>query len=650
MDGFGLRPRSLAIVLAALLSACSARVPVEELPDAEETLSRIGRRLSQSLSIEELAPIAQHGDRLLGRLTSQERNALGHGAFRFRVDRPVIVDVALPGPAVPFWLGDQGFDRIDTPLRVDGADWTLYRKAFPTGWVGLGVNGLDRSPRAHYAVFVRSDPPDRPPTALRGIDQGRWRCVTAREGTSAAFGRSLPIDTLPKPLEGALLLQPSHDRRHATLLARGRVWKTHVVSGRTPDQVSVAFGADASRSLAWTWRTEPGVSTSVLRLANAGTDGKGPDPSRPIRNLRGESQRVSSPDLLNDPVIRRHRAVASDLSPDTAYVYSLGDGTENGSTPWMTVRTGPSRSRSRSRSFRFLYLGDPQCGLEAWGNLLSAANRRHPDAAFVLIAGDLVDRGNERTNWDHFFLRASGVFETLPMMPCVGNHEYLDQGPRLYRAFFDLPRNGPEGIDSNLVYAFEYAGAFVAVLDSTLASVDAGIARKQADWLDDALGRTEAEWKFVMFHHPVYASHPKRESPALREAWVPVFDKHHVDLVLQGHDHAYQRSYPLRAGRRVATPDQGTTYVVSVSGTKYYDQRPRGETAVGFTNRSTYQTIDIDEPANRLTYRAWDRDGRELDRLMIEKPGVTVRFAEKTIPVAADDADRGMGGAGKLIP
>jgi hypothetical protein len=420
-----------------------------------------------------------------------------------------------------------------------------------------------------------------------------------------------------------LLLQPAHDRRHATLLARGRVWKTHVASRSTPDQVVVAFGLDASRSLAWTWRTDPSVRITRLRLAPARAGLDSPDPSQPPRIIPGDSDLVDSPDLLNDPTIRRHRAGAADLSPDTAYVYSLGDGTPDGWTPWKRVRTGPARPRS----FRFLYLGDPQCGLEAWGKLLSEADRRNPDAAFVLIAGDLVDRGNERTNWDHFFLRAAGVFETLPMMPCVGNHEYLDRGPRLYRAFFDLPRNGPEGIDSNLVYSFEYANAFVAVLDSTLAVVDAGLARKQAEWLDSALARTRATWKFVMFHHPVYASHPKRESPALREAWVPVFDKHGVDLVLQGHDHAYLRTYPLRAGRRVATADRGTTYVVSVSGTKYYDQRPRPETAVGVTNLSTYQTIDIGVPEDRLTYRAWDGDGREVDALSIEKPGGPARLA-----------------------
>ena len=195
-------------------------------------------------------------------------------------------------------------------------------------------------------------------------------------------------------------------------------------------------------------------------------------------------------------------------------------------------------------------MGDAQTGLENWGKRLFTAYRRHPGLEFIMLAGDLVDRGNERTNWDHFFLRAEEIFERMPVMPCVGNHEYLDMGPRLYRSFFALPRNGPAGIAPGLVYSFEVGSAFIAVLDSTLAVSDLREARRQADWLDDALAHTRAPWKLVMFHHPVYPSHPWRDTPVLRDHWVPVFDKHRVDLVLQGHDHAYLRTYPMREHRR----------------------------------------------------------------------------------------------------
>jgi 3',5'-cyclic AMP phosphodiesterase CpdA len=328
------------------------------------------------------------------------------------------------------------------------------------------------------------------------------------------------------------------------------------------------------------------------------------------------------PELLNDPVVLRHSARASDLEPDTAYAYSVGNGTAAGMSPWAVVKTGPRRPGD----VHLLYMGDPQCGLEGWGRLLADARRRQPEAGALLIAGDLVDRGNERSNWDHFFLRAAGVFERLPVMPAVGNHEYLDRGPRLYRAFFNLPANGPEGVDPGLVYAFEYGDAFIAVLDSTPAVSSPRAAARQAAWLDTQLARTGCRWTIVMFHHPLYASHTKRENLPLRAAWLPVIDRHRVDLVLQGHDHAYLRTYPLRANRRAASVSDGTVYVVAVSGDKYYDQDPRDYTEVGLTHTSTYQTIDI-TGGGRLAYRAWDAAGRVVDAFEIVKPTAASRLA-----------------------
>ena len=335
------------------------------------------------------------------------------------------------------------------------------------------------------------------------------------------------------------------------------------------------------------------------------------------------------PEVLNDPIIRRHRVAVNGLEPGRTYRYALGDGTPRAWGPWRTVRTAPPRGRP----LRFLYLGDAQTGLEAWGRLLEAAMRLQPGMDFVVLAGDLVDRGNERTNWDHLFLRAAPMLDAMSVMPCVGNHEYLDVGPRLYRAFFELPRNGPAGIDPELVYAFEAGDACFAVMDSTLAVWDTEAARRQAEWLDEVLSRTTARWKIAIFHHPVYPAHPWRDMPALREHWVPVFDRHHVDLVLQGHDHSYQRTYPLRAHRRAASPEEGTIYAIAVSGDKYVEQVHRDVVEVGLAHTSTYQTIEIDPGADRLDYRAWTEDGRVVDAFAIEKrhggfPGATAAVPE----------------------
>ena len=613
------------VLLTLALAGCRDSAPVERLPDVRQALDAAGLRLARVKSERELTAIATRESALLACLTAEERDALGRDALRFRSPAPVVVAVAAPAGSAPFWLDDQGFRTSGETIRVDGRPWEIRRRRFPAGWIGLGVNGLDRSRDEHYVAFVRPGP-GTPVTAgdleLRPDPDASWKVETAREGVSAASDERRPITDLPPALDGSILLQPARDRRHMALLAGGRVWKTHSPSSEIPDQTVVSLGDDPTRRLVWSWRTAPTVKASVVRIAPARYQTPEDDPASPpdlsdVREVRGSAEPVRSPGLLNDPVVLRHTVTVDGLEPDTTYYYAVGDGTPRNWGPWRTVKTGPARPKR----LEFLYLGDAQTGFEGWGALVTAAYRRHPGMDAILLAGDLVDRGNERTNWDHFFLRAAPVFDRVPVMPAVGNHEYLDRGPWLYSSTFRLPGDGPEGVDPGLVYSFRYGDAFFAVLDSTSAVMSDAQADRQAEWLDRALASSREGWKFVMVHHPIYPSHPVRDNPRIRERWVPVIDRHHVDMVLQGHDHAYLRTPPMKDHRRVSTSADGTTYVVAVSGDKFVHSQPKRDyIEVGRTDVSTYQTIEIDESARRLTYRSWTIDGEVVDSFVIQKP------------------------------
>ncbi len=591
----------MLLLLPLWLAGCTPSPRVEDLPPGTETLERVRQRMGTELSIRKLQELVADGDRVLAGLTREERDALGRCWIRFRVDRPAVVTILAPARSVPFWLADQGFRQRPERLNLEDEAFLPFQKSCPAGWIGLGVNSLDQKSPAHYAILL-CGPNGEPltPTDLRG----------AVDAPSSAS----PFLDLPADLKTAIVLPTRHDERHAAALATGRVWKTRQPSTTKPDQIVVSYGEQSGESLSFTWRTSRDRDASVLRIA--------PDASKEtLRIIKGDSHEMDSAGLLNDRVIRRHRAVASGLSPDTPYRYSVGDGSPENWSDWHSIKT----AKVDARDMRFLYLGDAQCGLEGWGKLLHRAYQHAPDAEFLLLAGDLVDRGNERSNWDFFFDRAKGVFETVPFLPAVGNHEYLDRGPHIYRNTFDLPRNGPAGIDPNLVYSFESGDAFFAVMDTTLAVHSRPLARLQAQWLDGVLAKTRKTWKFVMFHHPVYASHVSRENPILQQEWVPTFDKHHVDVVLQGHDHAYLRTFPMRANRRVESPREGTVYVVSVSGEKFYEQGPRPYIAQGYVNLATYQILDLNADSNRLSYRAYDAEGREVDRFEIQKEPAEVK-------------------------
>jgi acid phosphatase type 7 len=79
------------------------------------------------------------------------------------------------------------------------------------------------------------------------------------------------------------------------------------------------------------------------------------------------------------------------------------------------------------------------------------------------------------------------------------------------------------------------------------------------------------------------------------------------------------RTHPMKAEKRVASPKEGTVYIVSVSGTKMYDQADREYTEFGMTQVATYQTLDIQISGDRLVYRSYDIDGNLRDELVIQK-------------------------------
>ena len=183
----------------------------------------------------------------------------------------------------------------------------------------------------------------------------------------------------------------------------------------------------------------------------------------------------------------------------------------------------------------------------------------------------------------------------------------------MYLREFDLLKNGPEKVEKERAYWFEYSNALFVVLDTNIS------AESQASWLKEVLNQSSATWKFVVYHHPAYSSAPSRNNPSIRKHWLPLFDEHHVDMALQGHDHAYLRTYPMKEGKRVGSTKEGTVYIVSVSGVKMYEQDPRDYTEFGMTNTATYQVLDIQISGDRLVYRAYDTDGNLKDELVIEK-------------------------------
>ena len=368
------------------------------------------------------------------------------------------------------------------------------------------------------------------------------------------------------------------------------------------DQIMLTWSGDPRTTQTIQWRTSPEVQEGFVRYRPAG-----------LNRQEGWSETAAATILIkdeylaNDDLNARHALLLENLDPDTTYSYKVGCG--NLWSEEAVFSTAPAQEQP----FKFVYLGDAQTGLAGWGQLLHNVYDRHPDAAFYVIAGDLVNQGCDRGDWDAFFAAGEGVFNRRPLVPAIGNHDDCnEEGPRIYLDLFTLPPNGPDSLPRGHSYSFQYANAFFVVLDSNLDP------ETQTAWLDEQLAQATAHWKLAVFHHPVYSPKSSRDNPRLRREWRPLFDRYGVDLVLLGHDHSYMRTFPMFDDQPVESTRQGTVYVVSLSGDKYYEQETGDYAAVAYENLSTYQIIDVED--NRMIYRAYDPEGKIVDELTFEKP------------------------------
>jgi len=108
-----------------------------------------------------------------------------------------------------------------------------------------------------------------------------------------------------------------------------------------------------------------------------------------------------------------------------------------------------------------------------------------------------------------------------------------------------VPRDGHvRRLDGYPCYAFAYGNTFVLALDSNIAGDD-----RQFEWVRKQLeGLDQRRFRHLVavFHHPVFSSGPhggtRVESPTatLRKRYMPLFRKHHVALLLAGHEHLFE--------------------------------------------------------------------------------------------------------------
>ncbi len=198
------------------------------------------------------------------------------------------------------------------------------------------------------------------------------------------------------------------------------------------------------------------------------------------------------------------------------------------------------------------------------------ANKARTD--LILTLGDNVyDRGTEQAYNKGFFAIYDTELVHTPIYTVFGNHDAglnRKQGtfearsyPYPNGAYYDI-FTSPE--KRSAYYSFNYQGIHFIVLDShdsfwedydgsnyERVWVPGSPAKnKMLEWLKQDLEGNHSDWTIVAFHHPPFGMASEGHELRIWQQWirvavVPILEKYKVDLVLSGHVHNYQRTYPL---------------------------------------------------------------------------------------------------------
>ena len=380
----------------------------------------------------------------------------------------------------------------------------------------------------------------------------------------------------------------------------------------------IAFGPNPSDSIAVGWQVRDAVSHPYLRLAEVPGQWseKVAAEVRALATLKGDTSPIDSVPLVNPSTIEQYylHVPISKLRPGATYYYTLGhDGWDSRET-FGSFTTAPSGRVP----FRFTAFGDEGV---TYDSVATAHQVRGLKPAFHLHAGDisyaedggdglLTDSYDPRV-WDSWFAQSAPAAGSIPWQVAVGNHEMESWYPQNGYAGQHARWDFPNGTNGPTYYSFTYSNVAVLSLDANDVSYEIPAnfgysGGAQVAWINKTLAayRADPSIDFIVayFHHCAYSTCTSHASEGgARQYFVPLFDKYSVDLVLNGHNHIYERNNPLIGGTQTSTAPIGSTITAATQGTTYVVAGGAGESLYKFGAPDSYQG-DVSNDASISSY------------------------------------------------
>lgn len=310
-----------------------------------------------------------------------------------------------------------------------------------------------------------------------------------------------------------------------------------------------------------------------------------------------------------------YHALLNDLRRGETYSYRVRS--SHDTTRWFNFEM------DTTHQYSFLYMGDVQDELDGgFDSLLPSIMERNRNTSFMLFGGDLIERPMD-CYWDLVF-RSLDTFATRYPIVCVpGNHEYLKGLSRKLERRFTLtfPYFEVEDESDNALYSFAKGDARFFLLDSNKDIWNLG---EQREWLKKQLAESKERWKIVVLHHPLHSIKGAANNLGVWAYFDGVIKEAGVDLVLQGHEHAYARScVDVSESGEVTSP----LYLVTYCSRKDYAMKFYGDVEKWGTDDRYYQRISVSEDS--LVIQTYGAEHNLYDDVVLVKDDKGKRLIDR---------------------
>ena len=263
----------------------------------------------------------------------------------------------------------------------------------------------------------------------------------------------------------------------------------------------------------------------------------------------------------------------------------------------------------KADSVRFAVLGDTGTGDTAQREVAQQLLRFRErfQFTFALLLGDNLYGSERPQDYKRKFEEPykALIDAKVEFYAALGNHD--DPNQRFYKLF---------NLGGERYRTFRKENVRFFVLDSNYMDPP------QIKWLEKELQASGSDWKIPYFHHPLYTSSTRGPVMELRKILEPLFVKYGVDVVLNGHEHTYER----------IRPQQGIHYFVAGGSAKLNrgDLQKSPLTEVAFDTDRTFVLMEIS--GDDLFFQTITRTGTTIDKGTIRRREVSGADSSKISP------------------